>query len=65
MSTNLFNQEMKNLENEGLHKPADLSANKRNSNHKKLAARRAIEDHLEQRRLSDELGAEDELLMYS
>lgn len=65
MSTNLFNQEMKNLENEGLHKPADLSVNKRNSNHKKLAARRAIEDHLEKRRLENEFGSEDDdLLMY-
>ena len=53
-STNLFNLELKNIEEGGLHKPADSSRNKRNDNHRKLAARRAIEDHLEQQRLRSE-----------
>ena len=60
MSTNLFELEMANLEDSGLHKRADLSENKRANNHRKLAARRAIEDHLEQRRFMDEFDLDDE-----
>ena len=51
MSTNLFELELANIEDNVLHKPSDGSENKRNENHRRLAARRAIEDHLEQRRL--------------
>ncbi len=51
MSTNLFELELANIEDAILHKPADASENKRNENHRKLAARRAIEDHLEQKKL--------------
>lgn len=66
MSTNLFELEMANLEDAQLHKPADLSENKRSTNHRKLAARRAIEDHLEQRRFMDEFGLDDdEIELYS
>ena len=54
MSTNLFELELANIEDAQLHKPADASENKRNENHRRLAARRAIEDHLEQRRLRSE-----------
>jgi len=54
MSTNLFELELTNIEDSILHKPADASENKRNDNHRKLAARRAIEDHLEQERLRSE-----------
>ncbi|MEJ2043951.1 MAG: hypothetical protein P8X74_03100 [Reinekea sp.] len=51
MSTNLFELELANIEDAILHKPADASENKRQENHRKLAARRAIEDHMEQRKL--------------
>lgn len=54
MSTNLFELELANIEDSQLHKPADASENKRQENHRKLAARRAIEDHLEQQRLRNE-----------
>ncbi|MFT4674942.1 MAG: hypothetical protein ACI9PX_000256 [Reinekea sp.] len=54
MSSNLFTLELSNIEDSVLHKPADGSANKRNDNHRRLAARRAIEDHLEQQRLRNE-----------
>lgn len=54
MSTNLFELELANIEDSILHKPADGSHNKRAENHRRLAARRAIEDHLEQRRLRSE-----------
>jgi len=54
MSNNLFELELSNIEDSALHKPADGSANKRNDNHRRLAARRAIEDHLEQQRLRSE-----------
>ncbi|EAR11192.1 PA3496 family putative envelope integrity protein [Reinekea blandensis] len=54
MSTNLFELELANIEDSILHKPADASENKRAENHRKLAARRAIEDHVEQRRLRSE-----------
>ena len=54
MSTNLFELELANIEDSVLHKPADASENKRNENHRRLAARRAIEDHLEQARLRNE-----------
>lgn len=54
MSTNLYELELSNIEEGGLHKPSDGSQSKRQENHRKLAARRAIEDHLEQQRLRDE-----------
>jgi len=54
MSTNLYELELTNLEDSVLHKPGDGSDSKRNENHRKLAARRAIEDHLEQQRLRKE-----------
>jgi len=54
MSNNLFELELSNIEDSVLHKPSDGSANKRNDNHRRLAARRAIEDHLEQQRLRSE-----------
>ena len=54
MSTNLFELELANIEDTILHKPADASESKRNENHRRLAARRAIEDHLEQQRLRSE-----------
>lgn len=54
MSTNLFELELANIEDALLHKPAEASENKRNENHRKLAARRAIEDLMEQRRLRSE-----------
>jgi len=54
MSTNLFALELANIEDSILHKPADASLNKRNENHRRLAARRAIEDHAEQQRLRSE-----------
>lgn len=55
MSVNLFDLELANIEDNHLHKPADASETKRTTNHRRLAARRAIEDHLEQQRLRDEL----------
>jgi hypothetical protein len=51
MSTNLFELELANIEDSILHKPADSSQNKRHENHRRLAARRAIEDHKEQQRM--------------
>ena len=54
MSTNLYKLEMDNIKDAILHKPADSSANKRQENHKRLAARRAIEDHKEQQRIRSE-----------
>lgn len=55
MSVNLFDLELANIEDNQLHKPADTSENKRSTNHRRLAARRAIEDHLEQQRLRKDL----------
>lgn len=54
MTSDLFKLELSNIEDSVLHKPADGSANKRHDNHRRLAARRAIEDHLEQQRLRNE-----------
>jgi hypothetical protein len=54
MSTNLFELELANIEDSVLHKPADASQNKRNDNHRKLAARRAIEDLMVQRQMKNE-----------
>jgi hypothetical protein len=54
MSTNLYKLELSNLEDSILHKPGDSSDSKRSENHRKLAARRAIEDHMEQQRLRSE-----------
>lgn len=51
MATNLYKLELANIEDDVIHKPGDSSAGKRNDNHRKLAARRAIEDHLEQQKL--------------
>lgn len=55
MSMNLFDLELANLEDDNLHRATESSVTKRVNNQRKLAARRAIEDHLEQRRLRDEL----------
>lgn len=55
MSVNLFDLEMANIEDQQLHKPTESSDSKRSNNHRRLAARRAIEDHLEQERLRKEL----------
>lgn len=55
MSVNLFDLELANIEDNQLHKPSDSSENKRSTNHRRLAARRAIEDHLEQQRLRSDL----------
>lgn len=54
MSMNLYELELSNLEDAVMHKPSDGSSNKRSENHRKLAARRAIEDHLERQRLRNE-----------
>lgn len=54
MSTNLYELELSNIEDAILHKPAEGSESKRQENHRKLAARRAIEDHIEQQRLRQE-----------
>lgn len=54
MSTNLFELELSNIKDSVLHKPADSSRSKRAENHRRLAARRAIEDHKEQQRLRGE-----------
>lgn len=54
MSTNLFELELSNIKDSVLHKPADSSKNKRAENQRRLAARRAIEDHKEQQRLRGE-----------
>ncbi|MBU2864164.1 hypothetical protein QWZ13_19260 [Reinekea marina] len=54
MSTNLFELELANIEDSILHKPADASQNKRQENHRRLAARRAIEDYMEQQRMRSE-----------
>ena len=58
MSMNFLQAELNNIESQGLHKPADVSESKRENNHRKLAARRAVEDHLERRRIKEEF-AED------
>lgn len=55
MSVNLFDLELANIEDNQLHKPSDTSETKRSTNHRRLAARRAIEDHLEQQRLRKDL----------
>ncbi|TGG91530.1 hypothetical protein E4656_15995 [Natronospirillum operosum] len=55
MSMNLFEVELANLEDDQLHKATESSENKRQNNHRKLAARRAVEDHLERQRLREEL----------
>jgi hypothetical protein len=55
MTMSLFDLELANIEDDQLHKPTESSDNKRSNNHRKLAARRAIEDHLEQQRLLKEL----------
>lgn len=59
MSVNLFEFELANLEDDQLHKASDNSENRRQNNHRRLAARRAVEDHLEQQRLREELGDAD------
>ncbi|WP_428244140.1 PA3496 family putative envelope integrity protein [Gynuella sp.] len=59
MSVNLFEFELANLEDDALHRPTESSSTKRVNNQRKLAARRAIEDHLEQRRLRSETGEID------
>jgi hypothetical protein len=56
MSNNLFEVELAIIEDEHLHKAMDNNDNKRQQNHRKLAARRAIEAHLERQKLRDELG---------
>lgn len=56
MSVNLFEIELANIEDDSLHKASDSNENKRHNNHRKLAARRAVEDHLERQRLRQELG---------
>lgn len=55
MSTNLFEVELANLEDDQLHRATESSENKRQNNHRRLAARRAVEDHLERQRLRQEL----------
>ncbi|MEX0624703.1 PA3496 family putative envelope integrity protein [Saccharospirillum alexandrii] len=55
MSVNLFDLELANIEDDQLHKPTESSENKRSNNHRRLAARRAIEDHMEQQRLRKDL----------
>lgn len=55
MTTSLFDLELANIEDDQLHKPSESSENKRSNNHRRLAARRAIEDHIEQQRLRKEL----------
>lgn len=56
MSENLFEVELAIIEDEQIHKAMDQNDQKRQQNHRKLAARRAIEAHLERQRLRDELG---------
>lgn len=63
MTINLFDLELNNIENNGLNKPLDGSGSKREANHRKLAARRAVEDHREQQRLRQEL-SEDYLEVF-
>ena len=58
MSMNLLQVELKNIENHGLNKPAEVSETKRDRNHRKLAARRAVEEHLERQRLKDDFEME-------
>lgn len=55
MSVNLFEVELANLEDDQLHRAVDSSEQKRQNNHRRLAARRAIEDHKERQRLRREL----------
>lgn len=59
MSQNLFDLELANIEDETMHRATENSSTKRDSNHRKLAARRAIEDYLEEVRLRREIGAEE------
>ena len=59
MSQNLFEIELANIENDKMHKATESSATKREVNHRKLAARRAVEDHLESLRLKQELSDAD------
>lgn len=59
MSVNLFEIELANLEDGLLHRSTENSENKRQNNHRRLAARRAIEDHLERQKLRQELGDGD------
>lgn len=59
MTQNLFELELANIENNVMHRPTENSATKRDNNHRKLAARRAVEDHLEEMRLRKEIGAGD------
>jgi len=54
MSMNLMQAELSNIENHGLNKPAEVSETKRDRNHRKLAARRAVEEHLERQRLKED-----------
>jgi hypothetical protein len=56
MSNNLFEVELAIIEDDHLHKAMDNNDHKRHQNHRKLAARRAIEAHLERQRLREELG---------
>jgi hypothetical protein len=63
MSVNLFELELANIEDDALHRPTESSVSKRQNNQRKLAARRAIEDHLEQQKLRQETG-ESELDLY-
>ncbi|MEX0584311.1 MAG: hypothetical protein WEB07_01005 [Natronospirillum sp.] len=55
MSVNLFEVELANLEDDQLHRSTESSENKRQTNHRRLAARRAVEDHLERQRLRQDL----------
>ncbi len=59
MSVNLFETELANIVDDQLHRSTESSENKRQNNHRKLAARRAVEDHLERQRLREELGDYD------
>lgn len=59
MSGTLFEIELANLEDGHLYRPTENSTNKRHNNHRRLAARRAVENHLERQRLRDELEMEN------
>lgn len=56
MTQNLFELELANIEDNTMHRSTETSATKRENNHRKLAARRAIEDHLEELRLRQDVG---------
>lgn len=56
MTQNLFELELANIENNTMHRATENSSTKRDNNHRKLAARRAVEDHLEEARLRKEIG---------